>query len=212
VTLTPTARWSGQISIGRINNREVLHPIRDTLRSSASVTYARPLSGGHWAASLIWGRNHDLAYTQPPTLPPSGRVIALQTSAVRDRPPIRPQHFVSIPTRVPGQIYNSYLLESTALIANKHWFWGRVENTDKDSLLLFEEAPFALLVDERRFARIQAYTAGYERELPRIASWLSQGVGAQVTVFAAPRELSPVYGSHPIGVQVFLRFRVRSPD
>jgi hypothetical protein len=37
----------------------------------------------------------------------------------------------------------------------------RPENTDKNSLLLFDEEPFALLVDERRIARVQAYTAGY---------------------------------------------------
>lgn len=211
LTLTPTRRWSGQFSIGRINNRELLHPLRDTLRSSASLMYVRPAAAGHWATSLIWGRNNDLAYTQPPS------VSAPATSLAKDRrrsivpePVIVPKHFVSIPTRIPRQIYNSYLLESTLLFRNKNWIWSRVESVDKDSLLLFEETPIALLVDERRLARVQAYTAGYQRELPRMVGWLSQGIGCQVTVYRLPGELSPVYNGHPAGVQLFLRMRFTS--
>ena len=163
--------------------------------------YVRPLATGHWATSIIWGRNNDLAYTQPPSLPPA---VALSTT----EPVFRPKHFVTVPTRVPRQIYNSSLLESTLLFRNRNWIWGRIENVDKDSLLLFEEEPLTLLVDERRLARVQAYTAGYERELPRMVGWLSQGVGGQVNVYSLPKELSPVYNAHPVGVQLFLKFRL----
>jgi hypothetical protein len=213
LTINPTSRWSGQFSVGRINNRENLHPLRDTFRQSASATYVRPLATGHWATSLIWGRNHDLAYTQPPNNPDllaPAATLKNRTRAVvvLPPPPILPKHFVSVPTRVPGQIYNSYLAESTVRVANRHWFWGRVENTDKDSLLLFEEEPFALLVDERRFARVQAYTGGYAVELPRLSRWFSQSLGGQLTLLQMPSELSPVYGSRPFGLQLFLRFRL----
>jgi hypothetical protein len=211
-TVNPTSRWSGQFSIGRINNRENLHPLRDTFRLSASATYVQPLARGHWAASLIWGRSHDLAYTQPPTSPES-IALPLKTSArttlVLPPPPIVPKHFVSVPTRVPGQIYNSYIAESTAKLADRHWIWGRIENTDKDSLLLFEEEPFALLVEERRLARVQAYTAGYAWELPRVSPWISQSLGGQVTLFGVPKALAPVYGDRPVGLQIFLRFRLQ---
>ena len=36
---------------------EALEP-GDIVRSTASVTYNRPLATGYWATSLIWGRNH----------------------------------------------------------------------------------------------------------------------------------------------------------
>jgi hypothetical protein len=115
---------------------------------------------------------------------------------------------VSVPTRIPEQIYNSFLIESTLLFRNRNWVWMRAEAADKDSLLLYQEAPFVLLVDERRYARVHAYTAGYERELPRIVSWLGQGIGAQVTSFVSPPPLEPVYGAHPWGIQAFVRLRL----
>jgi hypothetical protein len=205
LTINPTSRWSGQFSIGRINNREVLHPLRDTLRTTASLIYVRPLRTGHWATTLVWGRNHDLAFTQQPGLPPlpQRREFSLLTF---NR--LRPLHVVTVPTRIPGQIYNTYLFESTLRFRNRNWIWGRIENTDKDTTLLFEEEPFVLLVDERRFARVQLYTAGYSRELKGIGKWLSPSLGGQATLFRAPPQLAPVFGSRSFGMQIILRLRV----
>lgn len=194
LTITPATNWSGQVSIGRINNREATHPLQDTLRSTASITYVRPLEKGHWASTVIWGRNNDLAYTALPGL------IAL--------PGLQPHHIVTVPTRIPRQIYSSYLAESTVRWKTRNWTWGRIESVDKDSTLLYEESPLVLLVDERRFARIQAYTAGYERELPTPVHWLSPAIGGQFTLYHAPPQLASVYGKSPVGVQLFLRFRV----
>jgi hypothetical protein len=208
LTVTPTSRWSGQFSLGRINQREATHPLRPAFRTTASATYVRPLADGHWATSVIWGRNHDLAYTQLPGILNLPSIRTLQT--VRSdfvRPPIVPLHIVTVPTRIPGQIYNSFLIESTARVRN-NWFWGRAENVDKDSTLLYEEAPFVLLLDELRYARVQAYSMGYERELMAIAGGLKTGVGGQVTIFHAPPALAPVYGVNPIGIQLFIRFRI----
>ena len=94
-SITPAANWSGQVSIGRINNREVSHPLQDTLRTTASVTYVKPLARGHWASSVIWGRNNDLEYTAQPGLVtlPGFRPTRLVTSAsspprsIGSRPP-----------------------------------------------------------------------------------------------------------------------------
>jgi hypothetical protein len=86
--------------------------------------------------------------------------------------------------------------------------WGRAESADKDSTILFEEAPFVLLVDEQRLARVQAYTAGYERELPAPVRVLRTGIGGQFTVYHAPPALAPIYGAHPFGVQLFVRVRL----
>jgi hypothetical protein len=69
LTINPTARWSGQFSIGRLNQLEAIHPLRPVLRTTASLSYTRPLARGSWASSAIWGRSNDLAYTQLPNIP-----------------------------------------------------------------------------------------------------------------------------------------------
>jgi len=207
LTVNPSSRWTAQFSIGRINNREATHPLRDSLRTSASVFYVRPLATGHWASCVIWGRNHDLEFTQLPQLP-----LAEPAMGNLKEIPQRRYHVVYVPTRIPGQIYNSYLAESTLFFHKKHWIWGRVENTDRDTLLLFEEAPFVRLVEEQRYTRVQAYTGGYERELPSPAGWLSVGLGGQLTIFVSPDNLKPIYGSKPLGLQVFLRMRLRDAE
>jgi hypothetical protein len=200
VTVSPSPRWSGQFSVGRINRGETTHPLRPALRSTASVMYARPLASGSWSSSFVWGRNHELEYTQLPNVP-----VFPQSSQG-----FAPRHIVSVPTRIPGQIYNSFLAESTVRW-RRNWFWGRAESADKDSTVLFDEAPFVLLVDETRLARLQAYTAGYERELPSWSRFVSTGAGAQVTMYHTPPLLAPIYGEHPVGLQMFFRLRLVSP-
>jgi hypothetical protein len=192
LSVTPARRWSGQISVGRINNREATHPLRDTLRSTASVTYVRPRREGHWASTLVWGRNNDLAYTAEPTVLPG----------------LQPRHIVTVPTREPRQIYSSWLAETTLRWSGRNWVWGRAESVDKDSTLLYEESPLLLLVDERRFARIQAYTTGYERDLASPWPWLTPGLGGQITIYGVPESLAPVYGVRPASVQLFFRVRL----
>ena len=197
VTVTPASRWSAQFSAARLNRVEVVHPLRPDFRMTGSIMYVRPLARGHWATLALWGRNVDLSYTQLPGLPP----------------PIphslwKPEHVVSVPTRVPPYTYNSFLIESTLRFKDRNWIWGRAESVDRDSLLLFEQSPLTLLVDEQRYSRVQAYTGGYERELPRRIAWLSAGLGGQVTLFHAPPNLAPLYNANPVGVQLFLRLRL----
>jgi hypothetical protein len=191
LTFTPSRRWSGQFSIGRINGAEVTHPLRPHLRTTASVMY----STGTWSTLAVWGRSNDLSYTQQPGLPVIPHGV------------LRPRHVVSVPTRIPGQIYNSFLFEST-LRRNWNWFWIRAESADKDSTLLFEEEPFVLFADEVRLARVQAYTAGYERELPVERGPFRVGIGGQMTLFHAPPLLAPIYTANPVGAQLFLRVRM----
>jgi len=59
---------------------------------------------------------------------------------------------------------------------------------------------------ERIIGRVQAYTAGYERDVDLIPH-LATGVGTQVTVYSTPDSLKSQYGSHPVGGLVFLRLR-----
>jgi hypothetical protein len=60
LTWTPGDNWVGQVSVGRLTHPEAAEP-GDVVRSTASLTYNRPLSNGNWASSLIWGRNHKTA-------------------------------------------------------------------------------------------------------------------------------------------------------
>jgi hypothetical protein len=59
LTIAPASNFSGQFSIGRINNREALEPGLDTLRTTASIHHNLRLPSGHVASSVIWGRNKD---------------------------------------------------------------------------------------------------------------------------------------------------------
>lgn len=57
----PNQNWAAQVSMGRITKPEAAEP-GDQIRSTASISYSRPLkTGGAWTSSLIWGRNHDTA-------------------------------------------------------------------------------------------------------------------------------------------------------
>lgn len=207
ITITPTPRWSGQYSVGRINNREATHPDRDTFRQTASLTYVRPLQRGHWASSFVWGRSHDLPYTQKP----NGNLLDILRPAGTAKAGAPRQHIVLVPTRVRGQKFNAYTLESTLRFRDKHWIWGRAELSDKDSLLLFEEAPFVRLLEEYRYSRIKAYSAGYSRELKSPVGFLQPAIGGQLQVFQSPANLSPIYGAWPKGVQIWLRVRIAQP-
>jgi hypothetical protein len=106
-----------------------------------------------------------------------------------------------------ARIFNSYTAESTVNFLTRNWVWTRIENVDRDQTLLFGENLAALEVEENPIGRVQAYTFGYERDLPVRPSFLSIGLGAQVTTYGLPRSLDPIYGNRPVGLSVFLRVR-----
>ena len=57
----PGANWAAQVSLGHLIHPEALEP-GDQTRSTASISYSRPIkSGGAWSSSLIWGRTHNTA-------------------------------------------------------------------------------------------------------------------------------------------------------
>ncbi len=58
----PTKNWAAQVSVGHLIHPEMLE-IGDQTRSTASVEYSKPMPGGSWSSSLIWGRNHS-TYTK----------------------------------------------------------------------------------------------------------------------------------------------------
>jgi len=106
-----------------------------------------------------------------------------------------------------SRIFNSYTAESTVNFASRNWAWTRIESVDRDRTLLTGETPAALEVSEDPIGRIQAYTFGYERDLPIGPSFINIGIGAQATVYGMPAQLKTVYGDHPAAISVFLRLR-----
>ena len=58
-SVLPTKNWIAQVSVGRLSQPEKQEP-GDVVRSTASLEYVKPFSGGRsWATSAIWGRNHN---------------------------------------------------------------------------------------------------------------------------------------------------------
>jgi hypothetical protein len=105
-----------------------------------------------------------------------------------------------------GNVGNSYLLESTLQFSERNSAWTRIENVDRTNELLIGENPLPPGFVERYFARVQAYTAGYDRDLGHIPH-LSTAIGGQVTWYGVPQVLRPAYGVHPAIVTLFIRLR-----
>jgi hypothetical protein len=104
-----------------------------------------------------------------------------------------------------NSIFNSYLFESTVRLRD-NYVWTRVENAERSNELIIGENPLPPGFREEPIGQVQAYTAGYDHDLhllPHIAS----AIGGQFTAYSAPDALKPIYGSHPIGVAIFLRLR-----
>ena len=107
-----------------------------------------------------------------------------------------------------GQIANGYQAESTLRFAERNHVWTRIESADRSSELLLGKQAEPPGFDEQFLARIQAYTAGYDRDFPLIPG-LSTALGAQVTFYGKPDFLTPIYGQRPVGVILFVRVRPR---
>jgi hypothetical protein len=60
VSIAPTRDWTAQYSIGHLDHPEALEPWNQW-RQTASVEYNRPIAGGNWASSVVWGRVQKIA-------------------------------------------------------------------------------------------------------------------------------------------------------
>jgi len=105
-----------------------------------------------------------------------------------------------------GNVRNSYLLESTLRFLGKNNVWARVENVDRTTERLQNPLPSGFSASY--FARVQAYTAGYDREFGRIPH-VSTALGGQVMWYGVPGVLRNDYGAHPVGALFFLRLRAK---
>jgi hypothetical protein len=91
---------------------------------------------------------------------------------------------------------NSYLAESVLPIRRKNFVTGRIELVDRDEL----SVPGSY--------RIGEYTIGYTRDVDLIRH-IETGIGANFTTYSLPDSLRSIYGSRPIGGNIFVRFRLR---
>lgn len=101
---------------------------------------------------------------------------------------------------------NSYLLELTWKFDERNYLWTRIENAGRTNELLIGENPLPPGFQEAPLTHVQAYTFGYDREILHLPH-LSSALGAQMTVYAVGDPLKPIYGSDPIGGNIFLRIR-----
>ncbi len=166
----PGKNWAAQFSIGHLAHPEVLEP-GDQTRTTASLAYSKPLPGGSWSSSFIWGRNHS-TYTKRNS--------------------------------------NSYTMESVLPIAKKNFLTGRVELVDKDELFA-DQHEIEEFLDSAYGStfRVGAYTIGYTRDFD-LFRHVETGIGANVELYSLPAAIKPYYGDHPIGGNVFLRFRLKA--
>jgi hypothetical protein len=66
-SFAPNKNWAMQVSYGFLKNPEPLEA-GDVRRTTASISYNKPLARGNWATTLIWGRNRENHHNQPSTL------------------------------------------------------------------------------------------------------------------------------------------------
>ncbi|MGD0571201.1 MAG: hypothetical protein ABSA78_22640 [Candidatus Sulfotelmatobacter sp.] len=159
-----------------------------------------------------WSFQYSIADLQSPeALAPSENVRRMTSSLIYNRP-LRSGNWASMllwgrnQSLLDGNVGNSYLLESTLQFLARNHAWTRIENVDRTNELLVGENPLPPGFVERYFTRVQAYTAGYDRDLGHIPH-LSTALGGQFMWYGVPENLKPDYGSHPVGAVVFLRVR-----
>lgn len=156
-----------------------------------------------WSGQYSIGRLH-----QPEALVPSEDQLRMTASVMYNRPQAGGDwattllwgRTLSLPEHEVG---NAYLAESTWRFEEKNRVWARVENVDRTNELLVSP-PLPARFADHFLARIQAYSLGYDRELPPTAA-VTWALGTQLTLYGAPAFLAPLYGAHPTGVIVFLK-------
>ncbi|MHB8527008.1 MAG: hypothetical protein ACYDD2_12725 [Candidatus Acidiferrales bacterium] len=162
----------------------------------------------NWTAQVSVGR-----LTHPEALQP-GDIVRTTVSVAYSRPMGGADWATSFifgrnHSTLTGRGTNAFLLESVIPLHEKNYFTGRWEMVDKDELFAAEPAlqqQLASTVGDT--FRIGAYTLGYTRY---VQLWLplETGFGANFSTYTMPSAITPFYGGHPIGVNVYLHFRLK---
>lgn len=162
--------------------------------------------GKNWSAQYSFGH-----LTSPEDLHPEEDIERMTGSVMYNRP-LRQGNWASTivwgrnHSLSTGSNWNGYLAESTVRFTDKNYVWGRIENVDRTSELLFRDQIEPPNFEESIIGRVQAYTGGYERDIDLIPH-LATGIGGQITLYSTPSQLRAQYGDHPICAVVFVRLR-----
>jgi hypothetical protein len=161
-----------------------------------------------------WSAQYSLAQIHSPEALAPEEDLRRMTASVMYNRPIHAGNWNSMllwgrnRSLLDGNVGNGYLLESTLNFMSKNYAWTRIENVDRTNELLLGDNPEPPGFTEKYFTRVQAYTAGYDREVGNI-SHLATAIGGQITWYGVPGALQQIYGTHPVGAAVFLRVRVK---
>lgn len=104
---------------------------------------------------------------------------------------------------------NALTVEGVVQAKTKNFLTGRFEWSQRDELFAADPSvEGAFLAAGHRWFDVAAYTAGYTRD---IGTWhdAEVGLGANLTLYSVPELIQPYYGSHPLGVNIYLRVRLR---
>lgn len=105
---------------------------------------------------------------------------------------------------------NAVLAETAVPFREKNFVTGRYEWSQRDEL--FADNPDLASQLEAssgtHWFDVNAYTIGYTRDLGTFFG-VQTGLGANLSLYGIPDSIKPYYGDHPLGVNVYLRVRLR---
>lgn len=105
---------------------------------------------------------------------------------------------------------NAVLAETVVPFREKNFVTGRYEWSQRDEL--FADNPDLASQLEAssgtHWFDVNAYTIGYTRDLGTFFG-VQTGLGANLSLYGIPDSIKPYYGDHPLGVNVYLRVRLR---
>ena len=163
----------------------------------------------NWAAQISGGR-----ITHPEALEP-GDQIRLTGSLHYTRPmqgSAWSSSFVWGRNHDTGTLHNlnSYLAESVLPVGSRNFITGRAELVDKDELFSAQpEIQEQLAITAGSTFRVGSYTIGYTRDIP-FFDRIETGIGFNFSAYSLPSAIKPYYGDHPVGGNIFIRFRLKS--
>jgi len=105
---------------------------------------------------------------------------------------------------------NAVLAETVVPFRDKNFITGRYEWSQRDELFADNPELAAQLATTTgaRWFDVNAYTIGYTRDLG-VFSGAQTGLGANISLYGIPDSIKPYYGDHPLGVNVYLRIRLK---
>lgn len=166
----------------------------------------------NWVAQVSVGRLHHPEALQP------GDQVRTTASVEYIRPLSYQNSWAS--SLIWGQDYstaerrrtNSFTAETVVPFGRRNFITGRYEWGQRDEL--FADNPeiglHVLRLTGATVFDVNAFTAGYTRDVPLFRQ-AETGIGANATAYVIDSALRPFYGSHPWGMNIFIRVRLRPP-